>query len=93
MGSEGFNYHFTVVEVYGAAHLVFPRLRTTVHVDIIKGDDTGYIHVPPFNTLNVTATSFFHRINVTWAPFIYENATWILPTGKNVNLSDFLKLF
>ena len=37
--------------------------------------------MPPFNTLNMTGTSEYKRINVTWAPFIYENATLVLPNG------------
>lgn len=52
-----------------------------MRVDTIYGDDTGYVHVPPFNTLNMTGTSEYKRINVTWAPFIYENATFVLPNG------------
>lgn len=29
----------------------------------------------------MTGTSEYKRINVTWAPFIYENATFVLPNG------------
>ena len=67
--------------MYGGGHLFFPRAGTEVRVDTIYGDDTGYIHVAPFNTLNMTGTSEYKRINVTWAPFVYENATFILPNG------------
>ena len=52
-----------------------------MRVDTIYGDDTGYIHVPPFNTLNMTGTSEYKRINITWAPFVYKSATFILPNG------------
>jgi len=29
----------------------------------------------------MTGTSEYKRINMTWAPFIYENATFVLPNG------------
>ena len=52
-----------------------------MRVDTIYGDDTGHIHVPPANTLNMTGTSEYRRINVTWAPLVYEAATFVLPNG------------
>ena len=52
-----------------------------MRVDTIYGDDTGHIHVPPSNTLNMTGTSEYRRINVTWAPLVYEGATFVLPNG------------
>ena len=52
-----------------------------MRVDTIYGDDTGHIHVPPANTLNMTGTSEYRRINVTWAPLVYEGATFVLPNG------------
>ena len=52
-----------------------------MRVDTIYGDDTGHIHVPPANTLNMTGTSEYKRINVTWAPLVYEAATFVLPNG------------
>lgn len=70
-----------MIEVYGAGHLVFPRQGTIVKVDTIYGDDTGYIHVPPQNTLNITGVSNYKRINVTWAPYVYQGATLVLPNG------------
>lgn len=79
--SDNFIYDFTLIEVYGGGHLFFPRAGTEVRVDTIYGDDAGYIHVPPFNTLNMTGTSEFKRINVTWAPYVYENAIFVLPNG------------
>ena len=79
--SDNFMYNFTLIEVYGGGHLFFPRAGTEVRVDTIYGDDAGYIHVAPFNTLNMTGTSEYKRINVTWAPFVYENAIFILPNG------------
>ena len=78
---DNFVYDFTLIEVYGGGQLVFPRAGTQVRVDTIYGDDTGYIHVPPLNILNMTGTSEYKRINMTWAPFIYENATFVLPNG------------
>ena len=52
-----------------------------MRVDTIYGDDTGHIHVPPANTLNMTGTSEYRRINVTWAPLVYKGATFVLPNG------------
>ena len=52
-----------------------------MRVDTIYGDDTGHIHVPPANILNMTGTSEYRRINVTWAPLVYEGATFVLPNG------------
>ena len=79
--SDNFVYNFTLIEIYGGGHLVFRRAGTEVKVDTIYGDDTGYIHVPPSNTLNMTGTSEYKRINVTWAPYVYESATFVLPNG------------
>lgn len=67
--------------MYGAGQLVFPRKGVKINVDTISGDDTGYIHVPPYNTLDIVGTSEYKRINITWAPFVYEDATMILPNG------------
>ena len=79
--TDNFTYNFTLIEVYGGGHLVFPRAGTEVRVDTIYGDDTGHIHVPPANTLNMTGTSEYKRINVTWAPFVYKGAKFVLPNG------------
>lgn len=78
---DDWTYEFTLIEVYGAGHLVFPRQGTVVKVDAIYGDDTGYIHVPPRNTLNITGMAEYKRINVTWAPYVYQDATLVLPNG------------
>ena len=76
-----------------------------MRVDTIYGDDTGHIHVPPANTLNMTGTSEYRRINVTWAPLVYEGATFVLPNGTvefrgaeslsypNIKRSSFLKFW
>ena len=79
--SDDWTYEFTMIEVYGAGHLVFPRKGTVVRVDTIYGDDTGYVHVPPHNTLDITGKSEYKRINVTWAPYVYQDATLVLPNG------------
>lgn len=79
--ADNFVYNFTLVEVYGAAHLYFPRKGTVLKVDTIYGDDTGYIHVAPRSTLNITGVSEYKRINVTWGPYIYEDGTIVLPNG------------
>lgn len=80
--SDSFTYDFTHIEVYGAAHLVFPRIGVQVKVsEYIYGDDTGYIHVAPTTTLNMTGTSDYKRFNVTWAPMVYSKGTWVFPNG------------
>lgn len=80
--SDGFGYHFTHIEVYGAAHLVFPKTGTQVEVsEYIYSDDTGHIHVAPSTTLNMTGTSQYKRFNVTWAPLIYSGGIWAFPNG------------
>lgn len=78
---DGFQYEFTHIEVYGASHLVFPRLNTHVKVDTIYGDDSSFIHVGPTTTLEMTSTSEYRRINITWAPYIYKGGTLMLPNG------------
>ena len=79
LSPEGFTHQFTLIEIYGGAHLVFPPNRTTVETTAVYGDFTGYIHIPPGNTLNMTGVSPYKRVNMTWAPFVYPNATLVLP--------------
>ena len=52
-----------------------------MRVNTIYGDDTGYIHIAPQNTLNITGVSEYKRINVTWGPYLYRDAMMILPNG------------
>lgn len=42
------------MELYGGAQLVFPGLGTTIQATTIVGDDTGYIHVGPGQTIHLT---------------------------------------
>ncbi len=76
-----FTHRFTLVEIYGGAQLVFPSNRSTVETELIYGDFTGYIHIPAYNKLNMTVVSPYKRVNMTWAPYVYENATFVLPTA------------
>ena len=48
---------------------------------LVQGDDTGYIHVAPGNTLRLTAESTYRRTNITWAPLVYQDAFFILPNA------------
>ncbi|KAK3576661.1 hypothetical protein CHS0354_004945 [Potamilus streckersoni] len=76
---DDFTYDFTQVELYGGAHLTFGGNRTTVITMRLFGDDTGHIHIPPYHTLKLLPLPKYHRLNVTYVPYVYENATWILP--------------
>lgn len=78
---DNFVFEFTFLEIYGGAHFYIDGHGTKVHSERIQGDDTGYIHVSPKNTLQLTAGSTYRRINVTWAPYIYSAALFILPNA------------
>lgn len=69
------------MEVYGGAHLYVDGQGTELRSERIQGDDTGYIHVSPGNTLQLTGVSTYRRVNVTWAPYIYSEASFILPNA------------
>ncbi|XP_070535282.1 uncharacterized protein [Ptychodera flava] len=81
--TDDFIYEFTHVEVYGAAELAIFGNRTVVKSDHIYGDDTGYVSIGPYQYLELTAVSPYKRENVTYAPYIYENATFKLPTATS----------
>lgn len=51
--SDGFVYDFTMVEIYGGAHLTVNG--TNIHIKSVKvvGDDTGHLHIPPHHTLEL----------------------------------------
>ncbi|XP_077861759.1 uncharacterized protein LOC144342564 [Saccoglossus kowalevskii] len=78
---EDYTYEFTDIEIYGGAELAFSANTTMVKTQYIYGDDTGYVHVAPYQTLEVNAVSPYKRVNVTYAPYIYENATFKLPSA------------
>ena len=59
--------------------MTFTGSRTAVQTVTVVGDDTGYIHVGPNHTLEMTDVSPYRRINITFAPYIYQEAKWILP--------------
>ena len=48
---------------------------------LVQGDDTGYIHVAPGNTLRLTADSTYRRTNITWGPLIYQGAFFTFPNA------------
>lgn len=54
---DDYEYMFTLVEVYGGAHLAFAGLETSVTTVSVVGDDTGYIHLAPRQTLKYTEVS------------------------------------
>ncbi|KAK7475580.1 hypothetical protein BaRGS_00033169, partial [Batillaria attramentaria] len=47
-------YDFTILELYGGAHLTFSGTRTKVKAIQIVGDDTGHLHVAPSHTVEWT---------------------------------------
>lgn len=78
---DNFVYDFMLVEVYGGGQLVFLCVGIEVCVDIINGDDIGYIYVFFFNILNVMGMLEYRCINVIWVLFIYEDVMFVLLNG------------
>ena len=57
---------FTLIELYGGAHLTFfGDVVTTTAVSLV-GDDTGYIHIPPQQLLRLTEVSV-NEFNYVWS--------------------------
>lgn len=79
--TDNFVFDFTFVEIYGSAHLYVDGKGTELSTHLVQGDDTGYIHVAPGNTLRLTSVSTYRRTNVTWGPLIYKGAFFILPNA------------
>lgn len=79
--SDNFVFDFTFVEIYGTAHLYIDGVGTQLTTSMVQGDDSGYIHVAPGNTLRLTGVSTYRRTNVTWAPLIYQGAFFALPNA------------
>jgi hypothetical protein len=79
--TDNFIFDFTFVEIYGTAHLYVDGEGTELTTNLVQGDDTGYIHVAPGNTLRLTADSTYRRTNITWGPLIYQGAFFILPNA------------
>ena len=52
--SDNFTYDFTILEIYGGAHLTVSGTGTKVKAVQIVGDDTGHLHVAPGHTLEWT---------------------------------------
>ncbi|XP_071482830.1 uncharacterized protein, partial [Diadema antillarum] len=75
---EGF-HDLTAIRINGSAHLAIFGNETVVKVGNIDGDETGYIHVGPTQTLNITDVWPYKRHKTTWQPVIYESATLVLP--------------
>lgn len=50
-------------------------------VDIIYGDDMGYIYVLFFNIFNMMGMLEYKWINVIWVLFIYENVIFVFLNG------------
>ena len=51
--SDDFVYDFTIVEIYGGAHLTMNGTRIRVKSIKVVGDDTGHFHIPPYHTLEL----------------------------------------
>lgn len=47
-------YDFTLIELYGNAHLTFLGNNTKVKVYRVVGDDSAHLHVAPFHTFKIT---------------------------------------
>ncbi|XP_071506021.1 uncharacterized protein [Diadema antillarum] len=75
---EGF-HDLTAIRINGSAHLAIFGNGTDVNVGNIDGDETGYIHVGPTQTLNITDVWPYKRHKASWQPVIYESATLVLP--------------
>jgi hypothetical protein len=56
--TDNFEYDFTILELYGGAHLTFSGNGTKVKAIQIVGDDTGHLHIPPNTTLQWTQARF-----------------------------------
>lgn len=56
--TSDFVYDFTILEIYGGAHLTFNGTRTKVKSIQIIGDDTGHLHVAPGHILEWTQVTF-----------------------------------
>ena len=89
-------FDFTFVEIYGTANLYIDGQGTELTTLLVQGDDSGYIHVAPGNTLRLTAESTYRRTNITWAPLIYHGAYFILPNAtvelREANSQEYPKL-
>ena len=52
--SAQYQFLFTLIEVYGAAHLAFLGNETKVSTVQANGDDTGYVYIGPGQTIELT---------------------------------------
>ena len=53
---------FTLIELYGGAHLTFYGDVVAVTAVSLVGDDTSYIHIPPQRVLRLTEVSGIHKV-------------------------------
>lgn len=53
---------FTLIELYGGAHLTFYGDVVAITTVSLVGDDTSYIHIPPQQLLRLTEVSEFHCV-------------------------------
>ena len=53
---------FTLIELYGGAHLTFFGDVVAITAVSLVGDDTSYIHIPPQQVLRLTEVSEFRCI-------------------------------
>ena len=53
---------FTLIELYGGAHLTFYGDVVAVTAVSLVGDDTSYIHIPPQQILRLTEVRKRHNV-------------------------------
>ena len=54
--NDDYQFEFSIVEIYGGAHLVFTG-SVTVQSTRVVGDDTGAIVIGPSQTLDINGVS------------------------------------
>ena len=53
---------FTLIELYGGAHLTFCGDVVAVTAVSLVGDDTSYVHIPPQQILRLTEVNVGHKV-------------------------------
>ena len=57
---------FTLIELYGGAHLTFFGDVVAITAVSLVGDDTGYIHIPPQQVLRLSEVRV-NEFNYVWS--------------------------
>jgi hypothetical protein len=69
-GDGPFEFDFSLIELYGSAHLAFSGEGTKVKVGQVLGDDSGHLHLAPNQTMDMD----MEMVQVTYA-LGYRNST------------------